>query len=383
MSTFSVLVKRILAIEPHPNADAIEFAVIDGYRSIIKKGQFQASDLVAYIPESALLPEWLLKELKLWEVEKEIGKLNGKRGNRVKAIKLRGELSQGICYEVTQDSSSTGAIKTELHDGCFALVKEGDNVAELLGITKYEPEIPVTMAGEVFNAGTDVTLHFDLENIKSHPSAFKEDENVVITEKIHGTCTVLGLLPYAKAHPEAFGKYKNILIFSKGLGAKGLVFKNNEANKDNLYIRSTKALIETIDRIQDSDPIGPIAPEFILGETFGPGIQDLTYGKKTEFRTFAYATGYRGAQRFHHWKDVEKIAKVYGIQTVPVLYKGPYSEEVVEQHTNGKTTLEANHIREGVVIVPEFERNATGLGRLALKSVSEAYLLRKGATEYT
>jgi hypothetical protein len=46
-----------------PNADAIEFAVIDGYRSIVKKGEFQPGGLVAYIPEASLLPEWLLKRL--------------------------------------------------------------------------------------------------------------------------------------------------------------------------------------------------------------------------------------------------------------------------------------------------------------------------------
>ena len=34
MSTFSVQIKRIRAIEPHPNADAIELAVVDGYRSV-------------------------------------------------------------------------------------------------------------------------------------------------------------------------------------------------------------------------------------------------------------------------------------------------------------------------------------------------------------
>ena len=234
MSTFAVSIKRISSIEPHSNADAIELAVIDDYRSIVKKGQFAAGSLIAYIPENAVLPEWMLKELKLWDADKSLGKLSGKAGNRVKAIKLRGELSQGICYEVTQDSSTTGAIKTGGEDGCFALVKEGDNVAELLGITKYEPLIPVSMAGEVFNVGTDLTLSFDIENIKAYPHAFKEIEDVIITEKIHGTCTVLVILPYTKAHPEAFGRKKNILVFSKGLGAKGLVLKNNEKNKDNL-----------------------------------------------------------------------------------------------------------------------------------------------------
>ncbi len=150
MSTFSVPIKRIRAIEAHPNADAIEFAVIDGYRSIVKKGEFAPGDLVAYIPESSLLPEELLKRLNLWDAEKGCGKLTGKEGNRVKAIKLRGELSQGICYLMPGDARH-----------------EGEDVSLLLGITKYEPPIPVSMAGEVFNAGQELTLHFDVENWKS------------------------------------------------------------------------------------------------------------------------------------------------------------------------------------------------------------------------
>ena len=378
MTTFTVTIKRILAIEPHPNADAIEFALIDGYRSIVKKGHFVAGNLVAYIPEAALLPVWLLQELNLWDAEKDCGKLTGKAGNRVKAIKLRGELSQGLCLAGTQDSSVTGAIKTGTEFGCFALVREGDDVAGILGITKYEPPIPTVMAGEVFNAGTELTLSYDVENLKAYPNAFTEGEEVVITEKLHGTCTVVAILPLKDAHPEAFGKNKNILVFSKGLGAKGLVLKNNEKNANNLYVRATCKLIEAIDKITfEAD-----SPFFLLGETFGPGVQDLSYGKEIGMRLFACAEGYRGKQSYYSWTKLEIAAHIYNQETVPVLYRGPYSANVVQEHTNGKTTLGANHIREGVVIVPADERIVPNLGRLCLKSVSEDYLLRKNATEF-
>lgn len=56
MSSFQVPVKRIRAIEAHPNADAIEFAVVDGYRSIVRKGDFASGELVAYIPEASIVP---------------------------------------------------------------------------------------------------------------------------------------------------------------------------------------------------------------------------------------------------------------------------------------------------------------------------------------
>lgn len=383
MSQFGVFIKKIRTIEPHPNADALEFAVIDGFRSIVKKGQFSAGNLVAYIPEGAVVPQWLLKRLNLWDAAKNMGKLAGSEGNRVKAIKLRGELSQGICYEVIEDGAGAGQIITGDEPGCFTNVQEGQDVAGLLGIVKYEPPIPVGLAGEVFNAGQELTLSFDVENWKAYPDILKEGEPVVFTEKIHGTCTIVAVLPYKYAHPEAFGSRKNILVFSKGLGAKGLVFKNNAANANNLYVRSTQKLRAKIDEMLSLDAEGPPEPLFFLGETYGPKVQDLTYGNEIGLRIFACARGYRGWQRYEDWDTVQgHLAKTFEFETVPVVYEGPFSVAAMQEHTRGKTTLGADHIREGIVMVPAKERYEEPLGRVCLKSVSEDYLTRKGGTEF-
>lgn len=395
MSTFAVPIKRIRAIEPHPNAEAIEFAVIDGYRSIVKKGEFSVGDLVAYIPEAALLPEWLLKRMGFWDAEKGCGKLNGKEGNRVKAIRLRGDLSEGICYPVDPATLHDFDADREVEDGFVLhvdhriagvfgfIVREGDDAAEMLGITKYEPPIPVSMAGEVFNAGTEATLSFDMESWKSYPCILQDGEQVIFTEKLHGSFTAVTILPYRDAHPEAFGEKRNILVFSKGLGAKGLAFKNNERNRDNLYVRSTRALIARIDEIQRGNEEGVPVPYFILGETYGPGVQDLAYGRALGFRVFAAAYGYRGDQHYKDWAFVEgEIKDELGCETVPVLYRGPFSEAIMQEYTDGKTALDAAHIREGIVMVPAIERHDPAIGRVCLKSVSADYLTRKGGTEF-
>ena len=96
MATFEAKVYR-LEIEEHPNADAIELAKVGDYRSIVRKGDFKTGDLGVYIPEAAIVPDWLISELGLE------GKLAGKDKNRVKAIKLRGILSQGLIYPVQLD----------------------------------------------------------------------------------------------------------------------------------------------------------------------------------------------------------------------------------------------------------------------------------------
>ena len=82
--------------------------------------------------------------------------------------------------------------------------------------------------------------------------------------------------------------------------------------------------------------------------------------------------------------EVKNICKELDIDTVPVLYSGPYSKEVVDELTNGKETVSGKelHMREGIVIRPFNERRDDDIGRVILKSVSDAYLLRKGGTEH-
>jgi tRNA-binding EMAP/Myf-like protein len=92
MVRFAVEVLSLANVEPHPNADRLELAVVGNYRVIVGKNAFRPGDLVAYIPEGALLPDRLIEELGIR------GYLAGSQHNRVKAAKLRGVLSQGLVY---------------------------------------------------------------------------------------------------------------------------------------------------------------------------------------------------------------------------------------------------------------------------------------------
>ncbi len=67
MSQFSTPVVRIDAIEAHPNADAIEIAVVGGYRCIVRKGQFLAQTPAVYISEQSVVPEGILRRIGLWD----------------------------------------------------------------------------------------------------------------------------------------------------------------------------------------------------------------------------------------------------------------------------------------------------------------------------
>jgi RNA ligase (TIGR02306 family) len=386
MSEFRVPVVRI-TIEPHPNADAIEIARVGDFQSIVKKGQFKDGDLAAYLPEAALLPEGVLRALDMWDHANNRGKLHGAAGNRVKAIKLRGVLSQGIIYPLERRNYHPDVPERELDgwsveimDGCGseADVDEGDDVAEHLRVTKYEPTVPAHMAGKAIGANLDITHKYDFDNIKAHPHLFVDGEDVVMTEKIHGTLVQIICVPESMAN-EKFYK-RRVCITSKGLGGRGIILDHTD--ETNVYAQAVTKhrlldkWLRACELTQGDEPM-------LFGEVYGAGIQDLGYDSKLEFRAFDMCVGVRDKAEFADYDTFEETAKFHGIPTVPIFYRGPFFPAVVKRFTDGDTTLGGgSHIREGIVVKSAVEARHPRYGRKIAKSVSEAYLLRKNATEF-
>jgi RNA ligase (TIGR02306 family) len=341
MSTFAVKVRRV-TVMPHPNADLLELGTVDDYHVVIAKGAFMTGDLAVYIPEQAIVPVDLIAALGLE------GKLAGAETNRVRAIKLRGELSQGLLYRPAPWPTAW---------------VEGVEVSAELGITKWEPPIPLSMAGDVVRAPFDTIFrtYTDIENVKAFPQVLRDGEEVVMTEKLHGTCFVSALLNGER------------MVSSKGIAGSGLTLRENATN---VYWRAAQqadifaklaAYLATINATQ----------AMLFGEVLG--VQDLKYGFVNGligFRAFDLYT----VDGFADYEDFVAFCTTYDVPQVPLLYRGPFSKEVMLQYTTGQSTL-ANHLREGVVIRPLHERDEQDIGRVILKSVSGDYLTRRNGTE--
>ena len=361
MAQFEVPVVRVDRIEEHPGADALEIAVVRGYRCVVKIGAHRPGDPVAYIPEDAIVPEGLIRELRLWDEAKGKGMLAGKKGDRVKAIRLRGVVSQGLLYPVEGR-------------------EEGENLAEALDIVKYEPPVPVHMQGEVCDL-RGYTPRYDIESIQKFPGVLRDGEEVVFTEKLHGTWTCFGFHP-GLDHPDLLEG--GTIITSKGNADTGFAFKWTEANASNLYVMSFRAaMLETgrWDRVRAaSERTGE--PIYILGETFGKKVQDLDYGQPGRaFRVFDVYVGELRRGRYLDYDELlARVRGEWGLDTTPRLYRGPFSMAAAEQHRDGRTTFRGGHVREGIVIAPVKERECAQLpgNRLKLKYVSPKYLLRRG-----
>jgi RNA ligase (TIGR02306 family) len=109
-------VEKIISIAPIPDADRIEKATILGWEVVVqKKDGFKLGDLVVYIEIDSLLPDNANFEFMR------------KYKFRVKTIKLKNQVSQGLVIPISMLPNNIQ-------------VKEGMDVSEILGITKYDPE---------------------------------------------------------------------------------------------------------------------------------------------------------------------------------------------------------------------------------------------------
>lgn len=393
MSQFECRVVRAEII-PHPNANAIEICRIGDFQSIVKKGMVNTGDLVVYIPEQAILPVWLMKEMGLWDEVGQRGTLSGGARNRVKAVRLRGVVSQGLVLPgvsvLTGESPELciGGERVEPEARLVGYFLEGMDAAEFLSIVKYEPTLPSHMAGRALGVDMGATHNYDFDNLKKMPNMFDDGEPVVISEKIHGTFLQVCVVPTEAANERYYAG--RVAMTSKGLGGKGIILDHND--ESNLYAQTVKKL-GLMDKVLSV--LGPLAddagkPQFIFGEVFGRTasgacVQDLTYtDQPLDYRAFDICSGNRGTQEFAPLGGFTELCALMDVPTVPVLYVGPYSKEVVLQHTDGKTTLGAgSHIREGVVVKSANEAVTPSFQRKIAKSVSDAYLLRTGdATEF-
>lgn len=354
MSTLRVTAE-VLTVHEHPNADALELAQVGLYRAVVAKGVYRTGDVAVYIPEQSVLPAGLIEELGL------TGRLAGSNADRVKAVRLRGELSQGIVCRpgVLADFDLARA------------AADGVDFAERLGITKWVPPVPTSMSGDV-EAAPELLPWVDIENIQRYPDVFAEGEAVVLTEKLHGSaCLVTYVADEGRVH-----------VSSKGFGAKSLALKEDPRN---LYWRAVRGhgVAEVAARVAERLGARRVG---VFGEVYGAGVQDLTYGADGRrdtlgFAVFDVAAEIDGSVR---WLDA---AEVLGgeLPLVPRLYEGPYDIERVLEVATGRETVSGKglHLREGVVIRSAVERYSpvTG-GRAIAKAVSPAYLTRKGGTEF-
>lgn len=120
-------------LNPIEGADAIEAVRVDGWVCVAKKGEFQVGDKGIYFEIDSFLNG---QDERFNFLSKQFITFEGKKGARLRTIRLRGQLSQGLFLPLAKFP--------ELQD-----MEVGTDVTEMLGVSKWEPPMPAQLAGEV------------------------------------------------------------------------------------------------------------------------------------------------------------------------------------------------------------------------------------------
>lgn len=354
MSNFKVSKEKI-SLFTHPNADSLSLGKVGAYQVVVQKGLYEDGDEVIFAPEKSMLTGQIKTEFEQY--------LSGSNKNRVKSVRLRGEISCGIIIP-----------KFLVPD--FESHKIGDDISELLGITKYEPKIPDELMGSVKTFDMPYVGSHDCEHVNIYANDIVDGERVVITEKVHGTQLIL-------AHDLLTGE---TIVSSKGLLKNGLTLEDSDSNT---YWSASKN-DGIIDIIKSNWKEGVVQ---VFGEIV-PVQNGYNYGQdKPTSRLFDVRLD---GESIPYDMVPDAFRKIW----VPIIFDGPitldkkevilYSDEERGIHktkieymipksiidlSKGKEMVSGKelHIREGVVLRPYIDRYARDGVKLRLKIINPAY----------
>ena len=349
MSFFAVTKEEICNIRPHSNADRLVVASLAGidFQFIVAKDTWKVGDHCLYFPIDSILPEQLCREL---GVE---GKLAGAKRNRIKTIKLRGEISQGLIGPLS-------LIKDLNHENPTA-----EKITEFLHVEKYEPEIDLP----TFKDATLVPLPegvsiYDIENSERYPEVIKllEDMPVWITEKLEGSHFALARINGVNWVCQR--RFAIELIPDK---PKHFFWE----------IAESEGLFELMEKIASKTKTDHLV---IRGEVLGPNIQSNIYRLEKRIvkifdvqveRKFLNATELKDL--FQDLNATELLVPTisYG-ETLKTWLAG----RSLRESSTGDSALHKT-LREGIVIRPLLEQHSEEIhGRLQIKQVSPEYLAK-------
>lgn len=332
-------IRKIDALRPIEGADAIECAIVGGWTCVVKKGEYIAGDLAVYCEIDSFIPTTIAPFLtKPGQYAKTF---EGVEGERLRTVKLRGQLSQGLL------------LPFDVLRGAVVILAEGDDVSEFLGITKYEAPIPAELAGEVKGMFPSVIPKTDQERIQNLSAELEvwKTENLSweVTEKLDGSSMTV-----------------YVIDGEVGVCSRNLDLKHNVDNSlwRAAYKHELPAKLANIGR--------NIA---VQGELIGNGIQGNKY-KMRDQDFYVYDIYDIDAGRYYTPAERKAFVTEYKLNHCPVLHSNTELIESVEsllQLAEGKSVMGdiVGPEREGLV----FKCNEKSV---SFKAISNKFLLKGG-----
>lgn len=176
-------IRQVKEILPIADADAIVLVKIDGWNCVALKDEFVAGDHCVYFEIDSFIPLCPQVEHIRARAHKRMGE---KEGVRIKTIKLRGVISQGLALPLSKFPDAMTAFNNVAYsteDGYF-------DVSGILGVEKYEVPMPASLNGQVFDNFPTCIKKTDQErcqNLGEDIFVKNQDSRYEVTMKLDGT----------------------------------------------------------------------------------------------------------------------------------------------------------------------------------------------------
>jgi RNA ligase (TIGR02306 family) len=324
-------IRVISNIGPIAGADRIELATVDGWKCVVKRGDFEAGTKVIYCEIDSLLPirpefEFLRKS--------SYRKMDEREGFRLKTMTMRGQVSQGLLLPMSALGRDA---------------EVGEDVTGELGIVKYEPPVPTNLAGEVVGGFPGAISKTDEERIQNLAADFASMRGALFhaSEKLDGT---------------------SLTVFhDERIGVCGRNWEYAESDK-NSYWQVVKAL----DLPAKLAALGRRIA--IQGELVGPKIQKNRYQRK-QLELYVFNAFDMSTSGYLAKAELSDLCAELGLAEVPVVFERelPATIDEVLELAEGKSALAPDSEREGLVWV-----HGAGPGRISFKAISNRFLTRGG-----
>lgn len=332
-------IRKIAEIKAIPDADRIVAYRVDGWWVVDSVGKYTVGDLAVYVEVDSWIPTTLAPFL---SKGKEPREFNGVKGEKLRTIRLRKQISQGLLLPLEPTCSMNEA-----------LLFEGLDVSAPLGIIKYEAPVPACLAGLIrgnFPSFIPKTDQERVQNLSTELEAWRRlNLTWTVSEKMEGS---------------SFTAFFNNGDF--GICSRNLDLKPDPNN-------TLWATAATYDLQNKLSQLGRNIA--VQAELLGPGVQGNIY-KLTKHMLTVFDIFDIDRQQYMSPAECVEMTKYLGLTSVPVMTSkfvlGTESMDDLIKHADGSSVMGTIGCpREGLVYkCNEF--------RTSFKTVSNAYLLKSG-----
>ena len=330
-------IRKIDAIDPIEGADQIEVATVGGWKVVVKKNEFEVNSLAVYLEIDSWVPNELAPFLTKGTEPREY---NGVKGERLRTVKLRGQISQGLLLPLEPTCKNIES-----------LLFEDLDVSVPLNVQKWERPIPAQLAGQVRGNFPTLVPKTDQERIQNLSKQFDKfmEDTWSVTEKLDGSSCTFYLDDEDQFH-----------VCSRNLDLK-------EDENNSFWKTAKKYDVEGIMRRNSMQGMA------IQGEMIGEGIQGNQYKVVLDFYVYDMYNTRTGEYILP--SQLKAACERLGLNHVPILAEGVTlvgsSIQTILSEAEGKSRLNGSE-REGIVFKSE------SIHDRSFKAISNKWLLKTG-----